>query len=173
MAQRALRYTLDMEYGFGGFFNLRTPVDMFAKLRHDYQRLQSAPADSATAFDFFVTAHHLVDWLHPKDPAAQRHLRSTAAVPRICEHLANGAKHFSLNRRHESIAHADAPSPVFDGQRCDPAIFDTEPTLLITLEGDEAAAMGQASFTAPQLAQRVLAYWKTRLQAQDGTSSTT
>ncbi|MGH8064009.1 MAG: hypothetical protein ACRERE_01985 [Candidatus Entotheonellia bacterium] len=40
---------------FKGFFALQKPVDLLAKLRHDYQRLQRSPTDTYAAFDFFVT----------------------------------------------------------------------------------------------------------------------
>ena len=43
---------------FGGFFALGTPADLLKKLRHDF---------SYAAFDFFVTAEHLLDWKYPDD----------------------------------------------------------------------------------------------------------
>lgn len=48
-----------------GLFRLETPRDLLGKLIHDYQRLQQAPDDAYAAFDFLVTAEHMLDWLYP------------------------------------------------------------------------------------------------------------
>ncbi len=47
------------------WFELRTPADLLAKLKADGERLRAEPADSHAAFDFFVTAWHLADWVYP------------------------------------------------------------------------------------------------------------
>jgi len=48
-----------------GLFQLQTARDLLAKLGHDYERLRNSPNDAYVAFDFFVTAEHILDWLHP------------------------------------------------------------------------------------------------------------
>ena len=47
---------------FKGFFELQTAQDLLRKLRHDSQRVKQSPMDSYAAFDFFVTAHHMLEW---------------------------------------------------------------------------------------------------------------
>ena len=79
-----------------GLFQLQTPRDMFAKLKHNHGRLANDPNNAYIAFDFFVTAEHLLDWLYPG--VAGRSHRSAARNSEIlvCEvvsHLATGAKH--------------------------------------------------------------------------------
>ncbi len=75
---------MDGDYGFRGFFALRTPQDLLAKLRHDHARLVDNPIDSYAAFDFFVTANHLVDWIWPSATRTQqRDNRRAETIPRI------------------------------------------------------------------------------------------
>jgi hypothetical protein len=55
------------DYGFRDFFQIRNPYDLLDKMRHDLERLRSAPCHVYAAFDFFVTANHMVDWCWPSD----------------------------------------------------------------------------------------------------------
>src|SRR5690348_10091676 len=81
-----------------GFFELATPKDLFQKMESDLAALRKDPSDSYSAFNFFITAEHLPDWLSLKD------LRKQTPLLRVVSHLANGAKHFQLDpRRHTSV----------------------------------------------------------------------
>src|SRR5262249_48685067 len=63
-----------------------------------YHRMLAEPLNAFPAWDFFVTANHLVDWIWPSAGSAQHRVeRRWGTIPRICEHLANGAKHFIIN----------------------------------------------------------------------------
>ena len=44
-----------------GFFSLKTPHDLLTKLEADRDRIEADPLDVYAAFDFCVTAWHLVD----------------------------------------------------------------------------------------------------------------
>jgi len=44
-----------------GFGELRLPADLLRKLRHDFERMKMSPQDQYAAFDFFVTAEHIID----------------------------------------------------------------------------------------------------------------
>jgi hypothetical protein len=46
---------------FTGFAELQTPCDLLRKLQHDISRMAADSGDSYAAFDFFVTAEHLLD----------------------------------------------------------------------------------------------------------------
>jgi hypothetical protein len=46
-----------------GFFTLQTAHDLFAKLQREFDRLSARPTDIDVAWNFFVTADHLVDWV--------------------------------------------------------------------------------------------------------------
>ena len=59
---------------FEGFFELQTAQDLLAKLRHDFDRLKKSPMDSYAAFDFFVTAYHMLEWGY-REPRRATNLR--------------------------------------------------------------------------------------------------
>lgn len=52
-----------------------------------------------TAFDFFVTAEHIVDWTHPKDREKRKELRGLPLLA-VTSHIANDAKHFEVTAKH-------------------------------------------------------------------------
>lgn len=80
-----------------GFFLLRTADDMLSKLQWELNNLRESPDNCWVAFNFFVTADHLSDWV------GNNTLRKSNALLRICSPLANGAKHFHSDR-HSAIA---------------------------------------------------------------------
>lgn len=86
-----------------GFFNLQTPQDLLQKLRHDFGRLKESPLDSYAAFDFLVTAYHMLEWRYPgKSNNAKRRQMERDGKSKllwVCSHLANGSKHFQATRR--------------------------------------------------------------------------
>ena len=57
---------------FKGFAVLKRAADLVAKLEHDLERIRAAPEDAYAAFDFFVTADHIVDWLLPDWPVSSQ-----------------------------------------------------------------------------------------------------
>src|SRR5438093_3868693 len=93
-----------------GLFQLREPRDLLAKLVHDYDRLRETPDDPYPAFDFFVTAEHLLDWLYPGAAGKARRTaeRNSQVILQVVSHLATGAKHMvPEDPRHRSVQHAD------------------------------------------------------------------
>lgn len=46
-----------------GVFGLTAPGELLAKLSRELNRLRTAPNDVDHAFNFFVTAEHIFDWL--------------------------------------------------------------------------------------------------------------
>ena len=48
-------------------FQLTTAADLRAKLGRDLDRLKNEPMNADAAFNFFVTAEHLLDWVYPKN----------------------------------------------------------------------------------------------------------
>jgi hypothetical protein len=58
-----------------GIFDLIEPRHLFEKLGRELERLRSKPDDVDHAFNFFTTAEHMPDWLHPgytKEAKSQR-----------------------------------------------------------------------------------------------------
>ena len=145
-----------------GIFGLSTPKDLLDKLRHDFNVLKNHETAYA-AFNFFVTAEHLVDWLHPQDRTEREALRGDPLLA-LVSHLANGAKHFGpLNKRHVSAKNTKMLGGYFNTsyfpQRYFGRYFGAGRRLGVTLDGTAAAVFGQ-SMAAVDLAEKVLAYWE-------------
>jgi len=98
--------TLSMT-NMAGIFDLTRSSDLLQKLGRELGRLQAAPDDVDHAFNFFVTAEHLLDWLHPGDRGKyqRKHTRDAGPMLQVVSHIANGAKHFDrLKKHHQSVA---------------------------------------------------------------------
>lgn len=89
-----------------GVVDIASPEDLYAKLERTLHRRAAYGDDQFDwVFDFSITAWHIVDWLasrdQPKDRSALRSLqikcRSESAELAVCEQIANGAKHKSLD----------------------------------------------------------------------------
>lgn len=50
---------------FQGFFELKTAQDLLDKLKREYMQLQKSPLNQDIAFNFFITAEHMPDWIYP------------------------------------------------------------------------------------------------------------
>jgi hypothetical protein len=125
---------------FQGLFELRTPADLVRKLRHDLNRMSTSPQDQYAAFDFFVTAEHIVDWIHPTSKPARGQLRSSSLLLRVTSHLANGGKHFEArSAHHQSVMGTEKERYVEEGYVED-GYFE-EP-LVIQLSDTEARELG-------------------------------
>ena len=143
-----------------GFFQLQSPLNLLDKMEFDYTvRMQTNPIDVYAAFDFFVTAEHLPEWLGKAkcSPGAPKNAEEQA-YRNICSQLANGAKHFAA-RKQDAVVGAEAIDGAFDPAIFDPAIFDTG-ELILELGDTEAAALGNKRISAVMLAGFVLAHWK-------------
>ena len=132
-------------------FELKTAADLFRKLEGDLTALESSQ-DTKVAFNFFVTAEHLPDWLGRRDLVRQH------AILRVVSHIANGAKHFTLDdRRHTSVTGTEKCRYVEEGY-VEPGYID-EP-LVIRLSPDEARDVGVSPIDAAALGRKVLEFWR-------------
>jgi hypothetical protein len=155
-----------------GFATLTSPVELLMKLQHDLSRMEQDLANPYPAFDFFVTAEHLLDWLYPdsakptnKQTRAQK--RQNEPLLRVTSHLANGAKHFQTTAsHHNSVDNLRVHDGAFDAEVFDPGVFDTD-CLLVELQRADATVLGQ-QITAIELARRVLAYWQPQFALSTG-----
>lgn len=142
-----------------GIFGLLTPTDLLAKLGRELDRLRAAPNDIDHAFNFFVTAEHMLDWTYP-DPtgkAKRKSLRENEPLLQLVSHLASGAKHFdNLSEHHQSVIDTGIKHrhPSLMRQRMFPS------QLCIIAGGDAGAALGGSKITALALAERVYGYWQ-------------
>lgn len=129
----------------GGLFEIKTPRELLNKALHDIARLRANPLDAYAAFDFFVTARHIPDWLHPNDSASRDAVFAKYVELRICRHLADGAKHFlathvqhkqvqSTNRTHNAWGRSWAPGSWGDSWGADDLIVRLDPTDADTMQ---------------------------------------
>lgn len=139
-----------------GFFGLRTPRDLVDKLEADFNRLRSCPAISSeaqyAAFDFFITAEHLPEWLALATGGDKAKLRGYADG-RLVSHIANGAKHFQVDpKRHNVVRQTQAHSGAFQRDAFQNNAFDVPRLVIEQADGRVEAVVDVAT--------RVLEYWK-------------
>ena len=151
---------------FQGFAPLQCPADLLSKLAHDIERIRKDPIDTYAAFDFFVTAEHLVDWLLPDRPgtsqsALRKAKRDSSELLRITSHLANGAKHFqALARQHDSVAGLTEQRGGFDPRAFSPRAFSPA---AFKMHGMNVHLEDGRVLHVLTLAEDVLSYWNAEL----------
>jgi hypothetical protein len=147
-----------------GVFELRSPDDLLRKLEADFARVTADPLDSYAAFDFFVTAWHLVEWKHPPatDATERSALLARHAILRVCEHIAVGAKHFEPNsQRHKSVVDTAATGAWATGAWAPgawaPGVWSGD--FVVHLDGQAREQLGP-TITVQELARRVVDTWR-------------
>jgi hypothetical protein len=140
------------------FFDLQTPQDLLRKLRHDFGRLKESPVDSYAAFDFFVTAYHMLEWRYrdrnkPEERTQTYEKKENWFLP-VCRQLANGAKHFQAGGG--AVKDTIVRQGPFD-QAFDSHAFDVS-ELRVELDGD--AREFAASIGVLELAAKALLFWE-------------
>jgi len=149
-----------------GFGQLDRPAHLLEKLRHDLGRVTCDPSDQYAAFDFFVTAEHMVDWVLPglAQRQAQARLRGSDPLLQVVSHIANGSKHFVAEaRHHQHVQHVDAPPSAFQPSAFESSAFQTG-ALYVTLDGTSAQALG-SQIEVTDLAKRVFRFWQAYVAA--------
>ncbi|WP_234775681.1 hypothetical protein [Paraburkholderia tropica] len=145
---------------FSGFATLKQPEDLYLKLVHDRKRMTQEPCDPYSAFDFFVTAEHLLDWVIPgmgKDQRKKRGaLRDSNAILRVVSHVANGSKHFVAESQH----HQSVDDVVNCGYADDYATDYYEELLVVQLSNTEQKDLGVSFISTLDLANRAIEFWK-------------
>ena len=140
-----------------GFFSLRTPRDLLDKLQKDFDRFSSAdptsPEAQYAAFDFFVCAEHLADWVKNATGGTLNQHRSYADGA-LVSHIANGAKHFRVDpNRHTEAKDTKVTPGAFQRGAFQDNAFQTVGQLVIELENGSVVP-------ARTVAERVLLHWK-------------
>jgi hypothetical protein len=148
---------------FKGLFRLQTPHDLLNKLRHDFGRLENDPLDEYSAFDFFVTAYHLLDWTYPDaedehNRGIRRQIEQGNLLLQVCSHIANGSKHFQTARHHRSVQDAYYEHGAFDPNAFNQDAFQVD-KLTIRLQDQAATRFGE-SIGCVELARKLLDFWE-------------
>jgi hypothetical protein len=147
-----------------GFFDLRTVRDLREKMRKELDNLKKNPLSVYAAFNFFVTAEHMVDWLHPTDEDEHKNLRRNYPLLATCSHLANGGKHFILKSKwHKSVSSAmktdDWNPPNWNPSESSPPGWNPEARLIVCLDGKAAEEHG-STIGVIELAEKLMAHWE-------------
>ena len=149
-----------------GIFQLRTASDLREKLRRDLAKLKAEPLDADAAFNFFVTAEHMLDWVYSGKARTDERTkaRQGSVLLRVCSHLANGAKHFEVEgKHHDSVSSTQTVEHTMSVVNIVSITgpFVSWPRLLLTLKGTAATELGNV-IGAIELAERVMDYWDTQ-----------
>jgi hypothetical protein len=97
LATAPLQRFSNVRRDMSAFFEINGPQDLLDKAKHDLERLRKEPLNSHAAFDFFVTARHVPDWLGPD--FAKAAFEENVEL-RVCRHLADSGKHRILAFKH-------------------------------------------------------------------------
>lgn len=135
---------------------LQTPKNLLAKIQLDFARIKANPLDVYAAFDFFVTAEHVPDWVSDKSTKIREPLL------KVVSHIANGAKHFkATDPKHKSVENVHVRKGAFQAEVFQSDGFDVG-DLVIELKGDEVKLFG-AEISVRILDQKVKKYWTVRI----------
>jgi len=149
--------------GFKGFAKLQGPVDLYQKLLHDRSRMRMNSLDVYAAFDFFVTAEHMRDWVHPghRGAKAREAMRRDDVVLRLISHLANGSKHF-LAEDKTQLSVVDVSKSGYAENYVEDGYWEQALEIQLTLP--EQGAIGASTISAAELADRALQFWESYLK---------
>ncbi len=142
-----------------GIFDLLEPIDLLKKLHYEFQLLKKEPDNAYIAFNFFVTAEHILDWLYPKgaNKKKRKQERANSILLRICSHIAN-----RKDPHHQSVSgtiHVGGywPREYFPKEYF-PAGYFPESNLIIRLDGEAKKQLGE-SITVIKLATMIIDFW--------------
>jgi hypothetical protein len=148
-------------------FGLQSPEDLFRKLRSDLDDLRENRTSAYAAFNFFVTAEHMVDWLYPDDGARRKEVRDSSLAGVL-----------SSSQRSEALSGHSSASSVRGEHRPNGGLLGRELLgavlggywghggLFVELQGDAAKELGPR-ISSVVLAERVLAFWKSWPELRD------
>ena len=148
-----------------GVFGLNNKTDLYKKLEWEYENLKKEPQNSFHAYNFFVTAWHLLEWKYPTDVEARKKISGSVPLLQVCEHLAVGAKHFApTNPKLDSVEGSKKSSVWGDGVWAEGAwkegVWAT--WLAVSLTGDAQKEFG-GTIKAHEFATLVMEYWKNEI----------
>jgi hypothetical protein len=145
-----------------GLFELKTPRDLLLKLKFDLKALKREPTNTYLAFNLFVTAEHMKDWVFPgkANRKNRENIEKSSSLLQICSHIANGAKHFEVEaRHHNSVADTKKTGGYFGAKYFASSYFPNKyfpkGGLVIQLKGSAENQFG-TSMGAIKLAESVI-----------------
>ena len=135
------------------FFELRTPTDMLAKAHREHARLRES-LDIDNVFNFFVTAHHIQDYLRGTGMVPQTALDAFLQDQDMqdARDMCNKGKHLRLTRG----GRGDTSTAIWSGT-LNSAPLNTLP--LNSTKERWVVFNGARTFDVEALADRVMAKW--------------
>lgn len=150
-----------------GVFGLSTAADLMKKLEWEFEQLVAKPTDAYVAYNFFVTAWHLLEWKYPNrsESPVRNQIRKQTPLLQICEHLAVGAKHFEPRSPDLNAVSASKKSGCWADGVWAPGSW-AEGTwaswLVVQLTGDAEKVYG-SHIKVEDLARLVMDYWRSSI----------
>jgi hypothetical protein len=144
-----------------GLFDLKTAEDLCRKLEWEYEERKKDPLNPYHAWNFFVTAEHLPEWLGRTDSRfSYKKFKQEKPLLRICSHLASGGKHFRPGPEHTSVASTRQQSGWVKPGWVKPGWVKL-PALMVDLthKEKEDLKLDSSGVEALWLADRVLEFW--------------
>ena len=152
-----------------GIFNLKTPHQLFEKLKRDFAHVQRCPEDSDGWFNFFVTADHLADWYCGNEDAAKAMQQSNALL-RVVHRLSINAKHYEQKPakpgsiRLSPVANThEAQTYRWDPHQSPPQPVEAGKAYWLQLSPTEASELGSEFLSAHSVGFRVVEFWAKKL----------
>ncbi len=143
-----------------GFVEIKSVPDYWKKLNFDFSKLRVNDNDTYLAFNFFVTAYHMIDWIFEAKHHEERSDLNNEPIMKICNHIVSGIKHFVPgSKRHNSVVEIEKERYVEDGY-AEEGYF--EDPILIYLDEKFESEFGK-SIKVIELATRVMSFWDTEL----------
>lgn len=138
-----------------GFFELQTPENLLRKLEWDYTQLQQDHENVNFAYNFFVTVENMPEWV--KNKAFKHAIQQQELILTICNDLATGPKHVTLNKQKPAVASAAREGWVKPGWVKRDGVAAP---LIVRLSPEQAAKRGQEAIDVLTLAGEVLTFWQ-------------
>ena len=145
-----------------GFIELKNVSDYWKKLLFDYQILKDNPDNSYYGFNFFVTSYHLIDWIFEGKYSDERAELNKTPILKICNHIANGVKHFEPNR-HGTVKEINKVR-VFEEGVFEEGVFESP--IIIQLGDELRPKLGEFIFIS-DFADYVIEFWKRELNRRN------
>ena len=147
-----------------GLFDLLTGDDLCEKLEHDYARVKANKADAFAAFDFIVTAWHLLEWKYPGHAAKSQRdsLSQQYPILALCEHLAVGGKHFEPSNKKLQAVQGSRRESFWKRGMWAPGTWAQgvwKDELVVELSGPVKAALGD-HLSIIQIADLAMEFWR-------------
>jgi hypothetical protein len=143
-----------------GFIELKSVPDYWKKLNFDYTELKSNDNDIYVAFNFFVTAYHMIDWVFEGKYSKERIDLNSKPIMKVCNHIVSGIKHFEPDsKRHNSVLDIEKERYV-EEDYIENGYF--EDPIIIHLDEKLESEFGK-SIKVMKLAKRVMCFWDAEL----------